>query len=210
MTASAPSPALNLNIIRIKRKATEAPLTSLGQSLRLYEACETVISDSITRRLVINLSRSRRRESRQTSSRQRTALAGRYEQRFWPWYFQAGPDRRTRVVCQGCRGGCLESELSHGLSVYSFADINAARSMIRQETIQKLMAEQKAQFLSQSPLEQSTVQPSVSALDSTDTLKSPVTETIPQERRYRVIKPAHSQGRKAGPGSRFGAKAAQM
>jgi hypothetical protein len=79
--------------------------------------------------------------------------------------------------------------------------------MIRQETIQKLMAEQKAQFLSQSPLEQSNVQPSLSALD---TLKSPVTETIPQERRYRVIKPAHSQGRKAGPGSRFGAKAAQM
>jgi hypothetical protein len=30
MAASAPSPALNLNIIRIKRKATEAPLTSLG------------------------------------------------------------------------------------------------------------------------------------------------------------------------------------
>ncbi|KAG7527937.1 hypothetical protein FFLO_06505 [Filobasidium floriforme] len=160
MTASAPSPALNLNIIRIKRKATEAPLTSL----------------------VVQ-------EGERAAKRLR----------------DNGP-LSPAATNNGSGHGIfrLAQTVGHEWSA------KAAEEAALRETIQKLMAEQKAQFLSQSPLEQSTVQPSLSALDSTDTLKSPVTETIPQERRYRVIKPAHSQGRKAGPGSRFGAKAAQI
>lgn len=44
-TGVTPSPAFNLNIIRIKRKATEAPLTSLGQSHSDYETTHRVVAE---------------------------------------------------------------------------------------------------------------------------------------------------------------------
>jgi len=82
-----------------------------------------------------------------------------------------------------------------------------------QQRIQDLIAEQKAQVQSitspttHSPedieLSTSIKSPGMASEHGAD---SPTVESIPLERRFRVIKPAVSQTRKLG--SRFGAKAA--